>query len=286
MNERVTLTETARDAWQGLAHTIPTDAKVEFLQQLLDAGFPSLDIGSFVSTRLVPSMADTAELPSRLELPEGATLTALVASPRGLDRLLECPGIGEVLYPFSLAESFQLRNTKRTREQAAEELGALTVRSHEAGLRMYATISMAFGNNEGDPFDIGELAAWVKRLETLGVDRIGLADTTAQATPTVLGEVYRGVLDVGVSSPPGVHLHATPETQEALVDAALEAGCRQFDTALGGLGGCQFAQGPESNISTLPLVRQLLARGMTPDLPASGVAALERLDACARRLAS
>jgi hydroxymethylglutaryl-CoA lyase len=283
MSEFVTITETARDAWQGLSHTIPTADKLRFLQRLLDAGFQSLDIGSFVSRKRVPSMADTAELPGVLKVPAGATLTALVATPHGLERLLEVSGIGEVLYPFSLSERFQQRNTNRSREQAASELAEMTVRSHEAGRTMYATISMAFGNNEGEPYELSELTDWVARLDEMGVDRVGLADTTAQGTPELVHQVFQ-VVGEGRAAP-AAHLHVTQENQAAMVDAALDAGCRSFDAALGGLGGCQFAKGAESNVSTHPLVRQLIDRGFAVALPVTAIEALDELDAAAKTLA-
>lgn len=282
MPERVAVTETVRDAWQGLPHVLPTADKIAHVQRLLDAGFSSIDVGSFVSPRLVPAMADTHAVLAGLRRPPGARLIALVASPSGLERLLAAPGVDEVLYPFSLSESFQRRNTERTREQALADLGAIAVRAHGDGRTVYATISMAFGNNEGDPYDTGELADWMARLRSVGCDRIGLADTTAQASPQTVRQVLLAVAEGLPGGPPAVHLHATASSQEALVDAALEAGCRAFDAALGGLGGCQFAKGAESNLSTLPLARQLVARGYGTDLP---LAVLEELDAAARVLA-
>lgn len=292
MTELVTITETARDAWQGLPQVVPTAKKVAFLQQLLDAGFLSIDIGSFVSPKRVPAMADTAQLPGLLKVPPAATLTALVANARGLDTLLATHRIGEALYPFSLSESFQQRNTNRSREQAAQEVEEFTQRLHEADRRMYVTISMAFGNNEGDDFDIAELVDWVGRLEAAGVDRLGLADTTAQATSGTVGEVYaavsagRDVSRGGVrGAVPGAHLHVTPDNQHELIDAALDGGCRSFDSALGGLGGCQFAKGAETNVSTRELVEQVVSRGFAMALPAAARNALDDLDRAARALA-
>jgi hydroxymethylglutaryl-CoA lyase len=282
MPETVRITETLRDAWQGLPRPVPTEAKVSFAQRLLDAGFRHLDVGSFVSPSRVPGMADTADVLTRLRVPSDARLTALVASPSGLQRLLAAPHVGEVLYPFSLSERFQKRNTERGREEAFALLRDLAAGAHAAGRTVYATISMAFGNNEGDPFDTGELRAWVERLAgEAGVDRVGLADTTAQATPALIREVYAAVARAGAPVP-AAHLHVTPENQEALVGAALDAGCRAFDSALGALGGCQFAKGATSNVSTLSLVAQLRARGLAPDVPE---APLPALDAAARTLA-
>ena len=141
---------------------------------------------------------------------------------------------------------------------------------------------VAFGNNEGEFFDPGELRAWVERLHgEARVDRVGLADTTAQATPKIIREVYAAVARDGTPVP-AAHLHVTPENQEALVGAALDAGCRAFDSALGALGGCQFAKGATSNVSTLSLVAQARARGLAPDVPQ---APLPALDAAARTLA-
>jgi len=281
MTETVRITETLRDAWQGLPRPVPTDAKVAFAQRLLDAGFRRLDVGSFVSPSRVPAMADTADVLTRLRVPAGAQITALVASASGLQRLLAAPHVSEVLYPFSLSERFQRRNTDRSREEAFALLRDLVAGAHAAGRTVYATISMAFGNNEGDAFDTGELRAWVGRLAEAGVDRAGLADTTAQATPALIRDVFAAVAREGAPVP-AAHLHVTPANQEALVGAALEAGCRAFDSALGALGGCQFAKGATSNVSTLPLVAQLRARGLAADVPE---APLPALDAAARALA-
>lgn len=279
----VTVTETLRDAWQGLPGTIPTAAKTAFVQRLVDAGFRSIDVGSFVNPTLVPAMADTDHVLDGVVAGPEVCFTALVANARGLERLLAVPAVGEVLYPFSLSERFQRRNTNRGREEALAGLAEVCARSHDAGRRVYATISMAFGNNEGEPFDVRELAGWMGRLDELGVDRLGLADTTAQADPHTLAEVLAVVAAEHGGAVPGLHLHATEDGARALVDAALDAGCRVFDAALGGLGGCQFAKGPQSNVSTLELARQVTARGLAVDLPLD---ALPELDRAARELAS
>lgn len=282
MTERVAVTETLRDAWQGLPHAVPTDAKLAHIQRLLDAGFRSLDIGSFVSPKAVPAMADTGELPGALRVPEGASLMALVANEKGLERFLEHPQLHEVLYPFSLSESFQQRNTRRSREQALDEVRRFAARAHEAGRSFYTTISMAFGNNEGDAWSTSELADWVARLEEAGTDRLGLADTTAQADADRVHEAFAASA-AAARACPAAHLHCTTLTQPELVRAALDAGCRAFDAALGGLGGCQFAKGPESNVSTLELAAQCRDAGLTSDLPEAELAAL---DVAARALAS
>lgn len=288
VNERVEIVETVRDAWQGLERIPTTDEKVAFVRSLIAAGFPCIDVGSFVSPRLVPAMADTGDVLARLaeqggaEM-EGVRFTALVASESGLDRLLAAPGVSEVLFPFSLSDTFQKRNTKRDREDAFDLLSGLTAAAHEAGRTMYVTISMAFGNNEGDPFDVQELREWVGRLHGIGVDRVALADTTAQATPQVIAEVYGAVANDVLWPVPGAHLHVTPENQDEMVRAALDAGVRGFDAALGALGGCQFAKGAVSNVSTLPLVQQLHALGYEANVPE---APLTDLDAAARALAT
>jgi len=282
MAERVEVTETVRDAWQGLPLLVPTEAKAAHVQRLLDAGFRSIDIGSFVSPRAVPAMADTGELIERLDVPSRATIMALVANSKGLERLLSHARIDEVLFPFSLSEAFQQRNTRCTREEALAKVVEIAERSHEAGRTLYVTVSMAFGNNEGDPFDAAELANWLGRLEDAGADRLGLADTTAEADAELVHRVFDVVAAEHGGAVPSVHFHVTPDSQVDLVSAALESGCRQFDSALGGLGGCQFAQGPESNVSTLPLARQLVAQSYLTDLPLDD---LEALDAAALQLA-
>lgn len=284
--DTVRVCETVRDAWQGLRRIVPTDEKVAFVQALLDAGFPRIDVGSFVSPERVPAMADTGDVLDRLDARGHAvTFTGLIANERGLERLLAAGGGGarvvEVLFPFSLSETFQRRNTKLSREEALALIRDLTARAHAAGRTMYVTVSMAFGNREGDAFDPAEQAEWVGRLHASGVDRVGLADTCALATPALLARVFAALH--GGHAVPGVHLHATPDTQDALVDAAVDAGVRDFDAALGGLGGCQFATGAETNVGTRALARRLRARGLRVELPEDGV--LEALDARAKGLA-
>ena len=299
MSDPVRIVETLRDAWQGLPRPVPTERKVAFVARLLRAGFPRLDVGSFVSKTRVPAMADTDEVVAQVAaLPEltgraaaagaaGAAtprFTALVASESGLERLLQHGLIDEVLYPFSFSERFQRRNTERSREEAFALLRSLAERAHAAGRTVYATISMAFGNNEGEPFDPAELRGWVARLHHEGgVDRVGLADTTAQADAGTIARVFAAVMERNDWPVPGAHLHVTPENQGALVGAALASGCRDFDAALGALGGCQFAQGAVSNVSTAPLVRQLHEAGFRADVPATG---LVELEAEARALAA
>lgn len=282
--DAVRITETLRDAWQGLPRVVPTEGKRAFAQRLLDAGFARLDVGSFVSPSRVPAMADTTELLAQLRPPPAARLTALVASPSGLDRLLAAPGVSEVLYPFSFSERFQRRNTERGRDEAFALLRELSARAHAAGRSVYATISMAFGNNEGEAHDPAALRDWVARLHHEGgADRVGLADTTAQADARAIADVYAAVMRGADWPVPAAHLHVTPQNQHALVDAALDAGVRDFDSALGALGGCQFAKGATSNVSTAPLVTQLRERGLQTEL---AKAPLEELEAAARALAS
>jgi len=210
--------------------------------------------------------------------------TGLIANERGLERLLAATGDGtridEVLFPFSISETFQRRNTRLSREEALVLVRDLTARVHDENRAMYVTVSMAFGNREADPFDPAEQAQWVARLHEAGVDRVGLADTCALATPALVAEVFAAL---GGGHPvPGVPLHATPATQDALVDAAVDAGVRDFDAALGRLGGCQFATGAETNVGTRALARHLRARGLPVELPDDDV--LAALDARASAL--
>lgn len=300
MSEPVQIVETLRDAWQGLPRPVPTARKLAFIGRLVQAGFPRLDVGSFVSKSRVPAMADTDEVAAALAtLPElraqaasagpaRTRFTALVASESGLERLLATPLIDEVLYPFSFSERFQKRNTERSREEAFALLTRLSARAHAAGRTVYATISMAFGNNEGEDFDAAALRDWVARLHhEARVDRVGLADTTAQAGADTIARVYAAVMTRADWPVPGAHLHVTPDNQGALVAAALEAGCRDFDAALGALGGCQFAKGAVSNVSTAPLVQQLREAGLASNLPPGlQQSELARLDAEARALAA
>lgn len=238
----VTLVECPRDAMQGWPHIIPTQQKIDYCNALLKVGFDTLDFGSFVSPKAIPQMADTRQVLAGLQLSGAATkLLAIVANFRGAE---EAAGLDEITYlgfPFSISETFQLRNTNKTIDGSlatVEEVQNLCIKRQK---ELVIYISMGFGNPYGDPWSEELVFEWANTLTRLGVKIISLADTVGLATP----EQVFSVTDYLVRQLPehtiGVHLHSTPHGRKAKIDAALQAGCRRFDGALKGIGGCPMA---------------------------------------------
>ncbi|HWK07200.1 MAG TPA: hydroxymethylglutaryl-CoA lyase [Puia sp.] len=236
------LVECPRDAMQGWPHIIPTEEKIRYLNSLLKVGFDTLDFGSFVSPKAIPQMADTRDVLSGLQLSGSATkLLAIVANFRGAREAADFDEITYLGFPFSVSETFQLRNTNKTIEGSlatVEEMQELCVK-REKQLVVY--ISMGFGNPYGDPWSEEIVFQWVDSLTLLGIKIISLADTVGLATP----EQVFSVTDYLTLQLPdhiiGVHLHSTHHGRKAKIDAALQAGCRRFDGALKGIGGCPMA---------------------------------------------
>ena len=237
-----TLVECPRDAMQGWPHIIPTEKKIAYLNALLKVGFDTLDFGSFVSAAAIPQMADTRKVLSGLDLSGSATkLLAIVANFRGAKDASEYDEISCLGFPFSISETFQLRNTNKTIEGSlatVEEMQELCIKK-EKELVIY--ISMGFGNPYGDHWSEEIVYQWVDSLTLLGIKTISLADTVGLATP----EQVFSVTDYLILQLPdhhiGVHLHSAPHGRKAKIDAALQAGCRRFDGALKGIGGCPMA---------------------------------------------
>jgi hydroxymethylglutaryl-CoA lyase len=269
--EQVTIIECPRDAWQGLTKIIPTEEKVAYLRQLLRAGFRHLDAVSFVSPKYVPQMADSEAVMERLnaeELPRfpGAEIIGIVVNERGLQRALATPGVTTIGYPYSISERFTRQNANMTQEQLRE----LVQRLHHAleaegphHRQLVVYISMAFGNPYGDPWEpalVAETLAW---LSGTGVHTVSLADTVGQARPQDVAELFQSVASYTGAMEIGVHLHSRPEGAAEKILAAYDAGCRRFDSALTGLGGCPFA-GDElvGNIPTEAVLGALAARGV------------------------
>ena len=237
-----TLTDCPRDALQGVSPFIPSDRKRAYLSQLMHVGFDVLDAGSFVSPKAVPQMADTAEV---LEgLPEtGTDLLVIVANERGASDALAHGRPDIVGFPFSISETFQQRNTGGGIDEGWRRLDAIRNAVEHAGRQMVVYLSMGFGNPYGDEWSPELAASWSQRLhEELGVTRLALSDTTGSADPetvkAVCGAVLQAVPDLGI----GAHLHGRREHAKTLMAAAWDAGCRHFDGALGGWGGCPMAK--------------------------------------------
>lgn len=238
----VKLVECPRDALQGLPHFVPTEIKTALLQRLLAAGFRHLDCVSFVSPQAVPQMADSAEVLADLgPPPAGTELIAVVLNMRGLERAAATGSVNTVGYPYSISPTFQYRNAHQTPQQARELLQLLKQEADSNGLKLIAWISMAFGNPFGDEYSHKQVLAALDLLAGLGIREVALADTVGLAHAPEIGRLYALAAQHRPELEIGLHLHSRPEQADDKVRAAWEAGCRRFDTALGGLGGCPFA---------------------------------------------
>lgn len=271
MSDSVTIIECPRDAWQALPKLIPAETKAAYLRALIEAGFRHIDAVSFVSSKAVPQMADSERVLEFLDPPEDVEIIGIVVNPKGAERAIESGKVSTLGFPYSISPEFLRRNQNQSPEDALDTLEAVGQAAFQAGLGLVAYISMAFGNPYGDPWSRDEVIAACDLLTDSGVTQISLADTVGLATPAQVGEVVTAVLgslDQGVAV--GVHLHARPDAAAEKVAAAWRAGCRRFDMAMGGFGGCPFAQDAlVGNIATESVVAELRRLGAAlPDLQA------------------
>jgi len=240
---QVKIIECPRDAMQGIKTFIPTREKVIYLQALLGCGFDTLDFGSFVSPRAIPQMVDTAEVLGQLDLSRTRSkLLAIVANTRGaLDASKHAP-IDYLGYPFSISENFQMRNTHKTIAESVETLKSILEIANSSNKKVVTYISMGFGNPYGDPWDVDIVAEWTEKLAAMGVETLSLSDTIGSSTPEVIEYLFSNLIPKFPTIEFGAHLHTTfPEWHEK-VDAAYKAGCRRFDGAIQGFGGCPMAK--------------------------------------------
>lgn len=260
MNESIKLIECPRDAWQGLPRQIPTDRKVEYLRALLDAGFQHLDAVSFVSPKAVPQLADSEAVLAALEPPHDVEIIGIVVNEKGAERARATGAVTTLGYPFSISETFLRRN----QNQSTNDNRAVLETIAQSGLGLVVYISMAFGNPYGDPWSKERLLDAAADLVSLGVRQLSLADTIGCATPALISKVVAAVRGQSPELELGVHLHSTRATAGEKVRAAYDAGCRRFDSAMGGLGGCPFAQ--DELVGNLPTEEVLHELGAQPGL--------------------
>ncbi|MEO5684555.1 MAG: hydroxymethylglutaryl-CoA lyase [Chitinophagaceae bacterium] len=238
----VKLIECPRDAMQGWAHFIPTAQKIEYINSLLQVGFDTIDFGSFVSPKAIPQMADTAEVLRHLQLGNSHTkLLAIVANLRGAEEAVLFDAIHFLGFPFSISETFQQRNTNSSIEeslQRTDDIQELCVKNNK---ELVVYISMAFGNPYGDPFSAEIAFNWVNKIVALGVKTISLADTVGLANPEQVFTMTNFLVQQWPQHEIGVHLHSSATNWKAKLDAAVKAGCKRFDGALKGIGGCPMA---------------------------------------------
>jgi hydroxymethylglutaryl-CoA lyase len=266
MSGSVKLIECPRDAWQGLQGQIPADLKVDYLKALISVGFKHIDAVSFVSPKAVPQMADSEEVLKELDPPDDVEIIGIVVNEKGAERAIDTQSVGTLGFPYSLSETFLRKNQNQAPEDALDELEKVLEKADDAGLDTVVYISMAFGNPYGDLWSLDELVEAVSLLETEGVHTISLADTVGMAAPQQISELVSAVIAKYDHLEIGVHLHSRPEQAGEKIMAAYDAGCRRFDSALGGLGGCPFAQDAlVGNIPTEKVIEALSQRGA--DLP-------------------
>src|SRR6201984_2679855 len=238
----VKIIECPRDAWQGLKGHIPAYIKTDYLQALIAAGFKHIDAVSFVSPKAVPPLADSEEVLKELDPPDDVEIIGIVVNEKGAQRAVESKAVSTLGFPYSISPTFLQSNQRQTLEEAIEELEKIGKVGGDAGLDTVVYISMAFGNPYGDLWNVDEVVEAVGLLETESIHAISLADTVGIATPHQIGEVVSAVLSKYNYLEIGVHLHSRPEHAVEKILAAYDAGCRRFDSAIGGLGGCPVAQ--------------------------------------------
>jgi hydroxymethylglutaryl-CoA lyase len=262
MPDTVKLIECPRDAWQGLQGQIPTHLKVDYLKAVISAGFKHIDAVSFVSPKAVPQMIDSDEVLKELDPPDDIEIIGIVVNEKGAQRAINTNAVSTLGFPYSVSPTFLRNNQHQTLEEAIDELDKIQNKSEEAGLGIVVYISMAFGNPYGDAWSVSEIVDAVDILESSGIRTISLADTVGIAGPEQIQELLSAVMAKFGYLEIGVHLHSRPDQVAAKVVAAYDAGCRRIDSALGGLGGCPFAQDAlVGNIPTEKVVEALTARG-------------------------
>jgi len=268
----ITLIECPRDAWQGLSDFIPTEDKGAYLKELVLAGFKHIDAVSFVSPKHVKQMADSEEVMAKLNasLPLGTEppeIIGIVVNEKGLERALATAGVSTIGYPYSISAYFRRANANMTRDEARSLVDKLNKETTAAKRGLVIYISMAFGNPYDEPWGPEIVAETLEWLKDIRVHTVSLADTVGTASPKLVGDLYREVKDHVAGIELGVHLHSRPENAEEKILAAYEAGCRRFDGALTGLGGCPFAGDTlVGNIATEQVIATLRRAGADPGI--------------------
>ncbi len=274
--EKVKLIECPRDAMQGIVPFIPTEVKVRYLNELLRVGFDTIDIGSFVSPKAIPQLADTAEVLSRIDTSETKSkLLVIVANERGAEEAVKQASVTYLGYPFSISETFQQRNTNTSIEGSWSRIARIAEITRAGGKELVVYISMAFGNPYGDPWSADVALHWVNRLTSdLGVRIIALSDTVGVARPGDISAMFSALVPALPAVEFGAHLHCTPDNWKLKTDAAWDAGCRRFDGAIKGYGGCPMAEDElVGNLQMEVFARSLEERGVVAGLD---LAQLER----------
>jgi len=276
VSSAVKIIECPRDAWQALPKNMPAEVKADYLRVLIAAGFKHMDAVSFVSRSAVPQMADSELVLEYLDPPDDVEIIGIAVNAKGAERAVKTGSVQTIGFPYSVSPTFLQRNQSQTPEEALEELEKIGTIGYKAGVDVIAYISMAFGNPYGDDWSIDEVVAACDLLADNGITQVSLADTVGLATPKQVSDLVSDVLAVHDSMEIGVHLHASPKDAAGKIRAAYEVGCRRFDAAIGGLGGCPFAQDAlVGNVATEILLAELKALGaeLEPLRPLDGLIA-------------
>ncbi len=262
MTNRVKIVECPRDAWQGLPAQIPAQRKADYLRALINAGFRHIDAVSFVSTKAVPQMADSEAVLQLLEIPEGVETIGIVVNEKGAERAIASGKVRTLGFPYSVSPEFLRRNQNQSQEDSRQKLETIAGLARGSGMDVVAYVSMAFGNPYGDPWNVSTVKDACSVLAGFGIRQISLADTVGIADATQIQNTVAPVIAAFPNIEIGVHLHARAQDAPARIRVAWQAGCHRFDGAIGGLGGCPFAQDDlVGNIPTETLLATLNAAG-------------------------
>ena len=241
--DSIKIIECPRDAMQGIRDFIPTEKKVQYIQSLLRCGYDTIDFGSFVSPKAIPQMSDTAEVLAQLDLSATRSkLLAIVANTRGAMDAAEHPEITYLGYPFSISENFQMRNTHKTIAESVVTLQEILEIAGARNKEVVAYLSMGFGNPYGDPWDVDIVGEWTEKLSAMGVKILSLSDTIGSSTPEIIEYLFSNLIPKYPYIEFGAHLHTTPTSWYEKIDSSYTAGCRRFDGAIQGFGGCPMAK--------------------------------------------
>lgn len=240
--EPIKIIECPRDAMQGIKPFIPTEKKVAYIQSLLRVGFDSIDFGSFVSPKAIPQMQDTAEVLAKLDLSNTRSkLLAIIANTQGAAVASAHPEIQYLGFPFSISENFQMRNTHKTIAESLITLQEILEIADKSNKEVVTYLSMGFGNPYGDPWNVEIVGDWTRKLAAMGVKILSLSDTVGSSTPEVISYLFSNLILAYPQLEFGAHLHTTPDKWFEKIDSAYKAGCRRFDGAIQGFGGCPMA---------------------------------------------
>lgn len=268
MNYKIKLTECPRDAMQGLHDFVPTNVKAEYINLLLRVGFDTIDFGSFVSPKAIPQMRDTAEVLAKLDMSQTqSNLLAIIVNLRGAEDAVQFDEIRYLGFPFSISQTFQQRNTNSSITESFETVKKINKLCSQHNKELLVYLSMAFGNPYGDEWNAGIVEQWAEKMVSEGISIISLADTTGTSTPEKINDIYPRLRNRFPATEFGVHLHSTPNTSFEKIKAAYQSGCKRFDSALKGFGGCPMAADDlTGNIATENVISFMQGQGIELNL--------------------